>query len=338
MNLKKLIGIAVLLCASATGWGATFVDDLGVQRKLPDQITKVAPSGKLAQIMLATFDHQKVMGLAGKASEREIKLWPEFAQLPVFGQFYGKNVSLNMEALIKAAPQVIVDLGEEKKTIKEDMQGVMDQTGLPTVFIRADMDSLDHAYQRLGELLSMPERGKQLADYIHRAYEEVAARKAAVANKKIKVYFALGEDGLSTNAKGSFHAVALDMVGLENAVDLDPNTKGAGTKVNFENILKWDPDVIICESEDVRKILTTDPAWSALRAVADGKVYLVPSSPYNWVFNPPSVNRILGLYWLGKKLTPEIYDFDVNSRIKEFYDLFYGQKLDDQQIEEFMAQ
>ena len=41
------------------------------------------------------------------------------------------------------------------------------------------------------------------------------------------------------------------------------------------------------------------------------------------MFSPPSVNRLIGLPWLGSVLYPETFGPDPRGRIATFYTLFY---------------
>jgi len=46
---------------------------------------------------------------------------------------------------------------------------------------------------------------------------------------------------------------------------------------------------------------------------------------------PPSVQRYLGLIWLTAVLYPEYCDYDVKAEIMEYYRLFYGCELTEEQ-------
>ena len=91
--------------------------------EIPADIQKIAPSGYLAQIMLYSIAPDKMVGWGSKPKEDQMKYIDEkYADKPEFGAFYGKNTNLNMEALIQAGSQVVIDLGEPKDDIfKYDM-------------------------------------------------------------------------------------------------------------------------------------------------------------------------------------------------------------------------
>lgn len=311
-----------------------FIDDLNHKRAIPENLTKIAPSGSLAQVFLASFDADKISGLAKKLPKKSLQYLPErLKTLPEFGQFYGKNTNFNLEAVIKEKVELILDIGEEKKTHAQDMDQIMEQTGIPTVFIKAGIDNLDHTFSKMGELLNNKKRGDELSSYVKNLYQYVAEHKEKMQDKKIRVYMALGDDGLSTNAKTSFHSELLNFIGVENVVDLPASTKGEGTKVSMEQLINYKPQFILCQSKEILESIQNNPAWKSLNA----KFILIPSEPFNYIMNPPSANRLLGIYWLGNALAPDIYDFDIKDKMKEFYKLFWHYELSNEEITHILS-
>ena len=91
--------------------------------------------------------------------------------------------------------------------------------------------------------------------------------------------------------------------------------------VSLEQLLVWQPAVIIvCVDRQFADgtgnwtRLMSNPAWQNIAAVKNGKVYEIPSLPHNWFDRPPSVNRILGLVWLGNLLYPDRFKLDIRAR------------------------
>jgi len=75
-----------------------------------------------------------------------------------------------------------------------------------------------------------------------------------------------------------------------------------------------------------------DPAWKRIRAVRQGRVYLIPRTPFNWFDRPPSFMRILGLQWLMSRLYPKEYPVDMVKEARNFYRLFLGVEVSDREI------
>lgn len=310
-------------------------DSAGREVEIPSEITKIAPSGPLAQIVLYTVSPDKLAGLAADFSnEAKQYIDEKYWGLPKFGQFYGKNASLNMEALIAEAPDVIIDIGEAKKTVKEDMDALQEQLNIPVIFVEATLPTMADAYEMLGDITGEKEQAGKLADYCRAEIGKADQNAAAIADADRKsVYFGLGEDGLHTNAKGSIHADVIDRIGAVNAADVEAVSSGGGSEVSFEQVLLWNPDLIIVDSQKLYDTLTADPMWQELAAVKNGKIFKIPTAPYSFMSSPPSVNRMIGIEWLGSLVYPEIYTSDIREEVKNFYQLFYHIDVTDEKLE-----
>lgn len=312
-----------------------FTDSVGRQVQLPEKIEKIAPSGYVAQIMLYSVAPDKIAGWGQKPKEKQLKYISEkYAKLPEFGAFYGKNANLNMEELVKAAPQLVIDLGEPKDDIKEGMDTIQKQTNIPTIFVDAKLENLPKAYTTLGEVLGEQEQAKLLSDYCQKALDDAKNNVAKVTTKP-KVFYADGDNGLTTIGVGSMHSQAIEMIGADNVAKLEKGKK-SGSEVSMEQLMNWNPDVIIASNKKVYELITTDSAWSELKAVKDKKVYQTPTQPYGWIGRPPSVNRILGMQWLGNLLFPEDYKYDMVKQAQEFYKLFYHYELSEDEAKKML--
>lgn len=327
--------------SSETAEGETkiFIDDCGREVEIPVNITKVAPSGSVAQMILYATAPDKLACWAGKLGDEQKKYIDEkYQTLPITGQFYGKG-DLNMEALIEAAPDVIIDLGDKKDGMEEDLDNIEEQTGIPTIFIKATVDSYSDMFTTLGELLGAEEQGKALAAYAKTTYEEAEkARNEIKDEDKLRVMFGTGETGLDCNAKGSIHCGVLEAVGVENAIEVaEVSNKGGGNTITMEEVLKADPDVILLEAEGPYEALREDPYWSGLRAIKDGSYYEIPYGPYHFLASPPSINQIIGIKWLGNLLYPELYPYDMVKELQSFYKLFWHYDLSEGEAKALLA-
>ena len=294
ITAKRFALVLAAAVMAAAGSARTFTDSTGRTVEVPSSIKKIAPSGPLAQLVLYTVCPDKLAGVAKKFNAQQMTVIPQkYAKLPQFGQFYGKNANLNMEALMGAAPDVVIDIGEKKKTEKEDMDNLQKQIGIPVIFIEAKTTTMDKAYTMLGDLTGDKDTAVKLASYCRSVLDTAATRKAQI-KKTRSVYFATGT-GLDTDAQGSFHAEAIDVIGAKNAADIAAQSTGGTTKVSFEQLLMWNPDVIIVEGDKLYQTIKADSLWNKLDAVKNGRLYHIPDVPYSFISNPPSVNRIIGI-------------------------------------------
>ena len=251
---RKLFGLIMLLavtvcvftgCGGSTnaGDGETWVitDSCGRDVEIPADIDRVAPSGSTSEMVLMTIAPEKLIGLSRTPSKEQMKYYPEdMWTLPTFGQFYGSKANLNMEALIAADPQIIIDIGDKKETHKHDMNTIQKQTGIPTVFVEATLDTFPQAYRTLGKILGKEEAGETLAAYVEDTAREARANAALIPDsEKLSVYYGTGSAGLNANASGSIQSDVIDVIGAVNAIQVPEDeitNSGGGTLVNMEEL------------------------------------------------------------------------------------------------------
>ena len=314
-------------------------DDTGRTVTVPKDITRVAPSGQVAQMMLVTLVPDLLVGLSVSPSTSQMEYYPEeVTYLPTFGQFYGKKSTLNLESLVEAEPQVTIDLGDRKRTIKIDLAGIQKKTNIPTLFYESTIEKMPEAYRFLGTLLGREEKAEKMAAFVEKTLRMAEKNSAKIPeDRKLSVLFGTGATGLAVNADGSSHAHVLDLVGARNAIVPDVATdKGGGTIVSLEEVYETEPDVIIQANHDLVMAMDQNE-WANLKAVRDGKYYWIPQDPYSWMSAPPSINMVLGVWWLGQLLYPDIYnDYDMGEIAKEYYKLFWNYDLTDRQVKEFL--
>jgi iron complex transport system substrate-binding protein len=316
----------------------SFTDDAGRTVEIPKNIERIAPTGSMAQIVLFAVAPDKLVGLAGEWPSSAIALFDEkYTSLPVFGQFYG-TADLNMEALAAADPQVIIDIGEKKSSIVEDMDSIQEQLGIPTIFVEASLSTMDQCYTTLGKLLGEEENGSTLSAYCNEIYTKTVNTMEEIGEEnRVSAVYCLGDTGTSVLPEGSFQSEVLNMLANNVAVVDDPSSKGNGNEVSMEQLYLWNPDVLIFAPQSIFATVKDDATWQQMKAVQENRVYEVPGNPYNWIANPPSVNRYMGLIWLADLLYPEEFGYDLYEETARYYNLFYHCDLTQEQFDQLIV-
>jgi iron complex transport system substrate-binding protein len=104
-------------------------------------------------------------------------------------------------------------------------------------------------------------------------------------------------------------------------------------KISLEQVLALAPDIIVTQERGFAASVRQDPRWQGVKAVREGRIYLVPRWPHNWIDRPPSVMRALGAQWLAHVFYPQAYPLDMTQETRKFYHLFLGVDPDAQQVE-----
>ncbi len=336
LALTLILIAALSLTACAQSAGRVFTDSTGREVTVDQEISKIAVTGPLGQIVVFAIAPDMLVGIpsawnpAAKAFLDE-----QYYSLPVIGQLYGGKGDLNLEELLKAAPQVVIDIGEPKDSIAQDMDALTEQTGIPFVHISAYLEHMDETYTMLGELLGLEEEAGVLAETCERIYSRAVEMMQGV--EKVNMLYVTGENGLNVLANGGYHSGVIDMMANNVAVVENVSSKGTGNEVDMEQILNWNPDVIVFSENSIYDTVGEDPVWQSVSAIESGRYYEVPFGPYNWIGQPPAVQRLLGMVWLGKLLYPEAATYDLYDEVAQYYQLFYHCDLTREQYDALTA-
>lgn len=312
--------------------GRIVEDATGRQIHLPDTIEGVFAAGPPASILLYTLAPQLLSGWtrAPRDHERPYIAAP-YRDLPALGRLTGRGNTANLETVLALQPDLILDYGSVAPTFVSLAERVQAQTGIPTLLLDGKMALIPETYRRLGEILGVAERGEMLAQRSQALFDEALERAGQIPDTgRPRVYYARDVDGLNTAAPGSINLEAFEFLQVRNV---------AGTRegeniyrVSLEQVLAWDPEVIITIDPTFFQNVWDDPRWAGVSAVRERRVHLAPGVPFGWVDFPPSVNRLLGVYWLGKVLYPAQFPEPLEARVQSFFNDFYHLELDDAQV------
>lgn len=105
----------------------------------------------------------------------------------------------------------------------------------------------------------------------------------------------------------------------------------------LEQILLWNPDVIIVNEPGVADYIRHNPQWAPLKAVKYGKVYQMPIGISRWG-HPGGIETPLAVLWTAKTVYPQYFsDLDVKSEARRFYKEFYNYSVSDEMLNQILA-
>jgi iron complex transport system substrate-binding protein len=282
--------LVVSLLWSGTAFPADLVDATGRTVQVPDQITRVLPAGPPAAILLAALAPDLMLGWPSPLSDdARAMLAAPAASLPQIPRLTGReDVTAKIRAL---KPDLIVDYGTVSPRYADLAKATEQGTGIPTVLLNGSLDEIPHVLRLLGGVLHRPDRAEILAG-VAEALLALPARQGAHP----KVLYARGADGLTVAAPDTDVTAVFSRVGWQPVA---PDGTGTFRQASVEAIRALDPDVVVFADAAMRDVAARSDAWRAVRAVREGHVLVAPSLPFGWLEEPPSINRLLGLAWLG---------------------------------------
>jgi iron complex transport system substrate-binding protein len=336
LNRRTLIaGLSAAVLAPHAVRAATVTDGAGRSVPVPERVERVFPAGPPAAIFLYTLAPELLIGWprANRPEEREFLL-PDVGARPEVGRITGRGNTANLEVVLALKPDLILDVGSVNPTYVSLADRVQQQTGVPYALLDGRFDGIPLAYRTLGSLIGRREQGEALASSAEGTIKTITQRVDTIAfEQRPRVYYARGPRGLETGLGGSINVETIELL----ARNVAGGTRGGLANVSIEQVLLWNPDIIITIDQDFAANVLSDPAWAPVAAVRARRVHLSPKLPFGWVDFPPSVNRLIGLWWLGKILYPDLFPEDLRTLTREFYTRFYHVTPSDTQIDRVLA-
>jgi iron complex transport system substrate-binding protein len=321
----------------------TIVDATGTTRTIPAKVRHVICSGSGCLRLLTYLQGQSmVTGVDDMETRRSsfrarpyALAHPGYKQLPTFGEFRGHD---NPEHILNLSPQpdVIFKTFASRGTDPDELAR---KTGIPVVVLEVGdlgdyRQNLYHSLRIMGEVIGKEDRAQEVIDFFEKNIREIGLRsRDAHGEHPLKVYIG----GVASRGPHGFQSTEPDyppfrFVGLRN-VAYTRGLTGKGLRhsdVAKEKILEWDPDVLFLDLSTLLfgeqggglYELRTDPAYRALTAVLQGKVYGV--LPYN-LYSQNYGSILANAWFIGKTLFPDGFrDIDPKAKADAIYTFLVG--------------
>lgn len=320
--------------SSASGTATrTIKDASGNDVVIPEKVSRVAAAGALNQITLMLGGGDKLVATAqGVQTGFFPKVYPRIKEIPAAFTGAGPG-TLNMETLLQTDPEVLFGTAANDKETE-----ILKSANIATVGLKlVTVEDIKNTISMVGEILG-PDAAKKAEEfniYYDGVIKYVKDKTGTADRPKVFVAGGDGSNGtISTIPAGDINTSYIEAAGGKN-VAADTFANGSPT-VNMEQILGWDPDVVIATSKAVYdNIVAPGSEWQALRAVKNKSVFLNPKGVYLWSVR--SAEGALQPLWLAKTLHPDLFeDLDLKQKVTEFYKNYYYYDLTDSEIEEIL--
>ena len=345
--LVFLMVISLVLASMAVGCGKEAVpslqeeeketilitDSLGRQVIVPKQVEKIACLWNFAGYAVGLLGRGADIVAAQSGLKRDV-LFRQFFPEIIDAAVPKSSGTINIEELMLVNPDLVIIKGvtEEKELEK------LEKSQVPFIFLEfTNVREQQQAMSIIGKAIGRETEAKRYNDY----YQEVITKLQDVVenipiSERVKVYHA-EKEATRTIQKGSLAADWSRIAGVINvSVGEEMNLVDENYYASLEQILLWDPEVIICNEKSAADIITANPQWSGIQAVQDEKVYQLPQGISRWG-HPNSVETPLAMLWTAKTVYPEKFThISMEEEIKYFYREFFQIELSDKIVEQIL--
>ena len=311
--------------------------------EVPNSVSNVVATSPPMTTVLYMIAPDKLKAVNFQWTDDELKYVPsQYANYPNVGGWYGTQDG-SYEEFIATEPDVIIESIDEggdgdASTVKERQEKF---GTIPVIAVRdtTNIEKIGESILFMGEIVGAEDNAGKLNDFNNKYLDMVHDKSSKLSDSDKKtVYYAQGDDGLQTNPSHSTHGQLIDLVGGVNVADAtgQGNTTN-GVQVSMEQVISWNPDVIITTDPEFYASVYSDSNWGKIDAVKNKEVYLSPQSPFKWFDRPVGANMIIGVPWTAKVIYPDQYkDIDMVGATQEFYSDFYHIDLSDSDAKQLL--
>lgn len=337
--------IAAACLAGCSGFGAeatrngsptvTITDMRGRNVTLPKGIHRVLALHPIPTTLLELLAPQQIVSVdtvfARSLKRDDKRFTPEqmssLESLPVTGVYFK---GFDAEQLVKLRPDVVITMTGDTNIDREETQ-----TGIPFFAVsKAPTASYETTIRLIGRIVGQTDRADRMAAFWAHTIASVEAKTATVGAGQHPTVMYTGTHGdiLGIPGKDTVFGSTIATAGGSYVGDALPAGRAGveNNPVSIEQVVTWDPDVVIVASTAAKDKLMNDPRWRTIRAVRHGRVYVPPQ--YGGL---DGLQAVLGMAWAQGVL---LDNDDATARaavattMQDYYTLFYGHPLTSTQI------
>jgi iron complex transport system substrate-binding protein len=329
----KTLTLVLALCsftAHSASAQTRFTDDAQRKVTLPAHPARVFAAGAPAEVLLYTLVPDMLVGRNHMPTAAALEFMPPTLRSPTpIKNLPDRDDPRHDDELLALKPDVYVDYGTVDDDYVAALEAVSGRTNIPALILDGRLTNIPTAYRKLGGALGVPERGERAAAEAQRILDKY--RGAA----PVRVYLSCSRDGLVPCVQGHAFGEAAEFLGAVNTAGTTATAPKRPLTVQEVRLSR--PDVVIFASQLAVDITRQDPAWQEVGAVASGRIFSPPDSPFSWGPRPPSVNRLFGVMWMAYVLRAQPFDEAFFTDIRSAFETFYHFTPSREQIAKLVA-
>jgi iron complex transport system substrate-binding protein len=216
----------------------------------------VVLSPELAEIIASLDGVELMVGVT-----RECDYPPELAELAQVGNFG----AVDMEKVLALKPDMVFTAGLEQEALAAELA----KTGLRVhTFHPRKLDDLPNIIVEIGSLIQREKQAATVADSLRKGFAEMRSQTADLP--KPKVYLEIYRDPLMSVSDESYVGEVIESAGGDNIFSV---LERDYARISAEDVVKANPDIIICYSEVSLESILSRKGWQDIPAIQNKRIY-----------------------------------------------------------------
>ena len=310
-------------------------DSEGKEVRIPDVVERATPMiGAFVQMSAMLGQQEKIISGASRLPPLMAKIFPKIRTSGNQSGMLGSSV----ETLIASKTQVVfgpVSMMFDENQIKQ-------LNAAKVAVVRLDkfgtIAEIKACVSKIAEILGgkSVQKAAEFNAYFDENVKYVQEKTANLKQKRSVLALNFNSGNFSTIGANDIGVEYIKVAGGINlSSDMDPASFKISKTINEEQVVLYDPDVIITNSPEGKAQIMKNASFQGIKAVKNAKVFVVPSGVYLWSVR--SAEGALQPLWLGKMIYPELFaELNLEQKTKEFYKKFYGYELSDDEVKNIL--
>lgn len=248
-------------------------------------------------------------------------MFPQALELP--HDIATQDFTPNVESVRALNPDVVIQWSDAQ------LIEPLENAGLAVIGLKntGRQEDVDAWVTMFAAMLGKPERATEIKAHSDKELDEITSLAAGRGSEGPSIlYFNRFTGGLKAAAADTYNDFYIKLVGGTNpATGQDPLTGSGMVGLDVEQVLRWDPEVILLGNFDqaMPQDIYSSPVWQTISAVRSRRVYKVPLGGYRW--DPPGQESPLMWHWLTAIAFPQERSA-LRGKIREYFQFLYGQE------------
>ncbi len=306
------------------------------QVSIPEEINNVACLYAFSTHVVTMLGEDERITAVVEGSKRD-RLLNEISPYIMNAATPSNGGLINIEELLAVNPDLVFLKGET--ALLDDETAKLDLFSIPYVVIDFnDMATQMRAIDVIGEVMGRVEKAADFNRYYQSVLESTRVRFSGLkAEDKTRIFHSVNE-ATRTDAAGTLMAEWTETAGAVNVsvgeeLRIYENKYFAG----IEQIIAWDPEVIICNEYGVDSYILSNEKWAAITAVKEDRVWIIPTGISRWG-HPGGMETPLAILWTASMLYPDLtMDIDMVEETRSFYKEFFNYMIDDELLGQILS-
>ncbi len=314
----------------ATEAGRSITDMAGRRVALPARLERVATLGSLPVLNSFVFTLGEGRRIVNGLADFDQPHWkyqtvfaPQMKGQPALQQ---PNREPNLEALLKAQPDVVL-------TLQRDSLDRLAALGLPAIYLAwREPEDVKACISLLGQVFAKPDVAQRYVRWFDGSLARVQDGLRGLApGQRPRVLYLQAETLTQPRLIAEWWIPAAGGVSVS-----DDGRKTESRSFTMEQVLVWNPDILILNSPESLQRVRQDKAFAHLKAVKSGQLHLAPVGAHTWSHR--TAEQPLTVLWAAKVFHPTRFAaLNLAHEAKQFYRDYFGHTLSDAELTEMLS-